>query len=38
MQHINLITPFFLMLEKQQKKKKEKKVHSVFYQVGSFYS
>ena len=34
MQHINLITPFFLMLEKQQKKKKEKKVHSVFYQVG----
>jgi hypothetical protein len=24
------------MLEKQQKNKKEKKVHAVFYQVGSF--
>ena len=34
MQNINLITPFFLMLQKQQKNKKEKKVHAVFYQVG----
>ena len=29
-----LITPFFLMLEKQQKNKKGKKVHAVFNQVG----
>jgi hypothetical protein len=29
-QHINLITPFFLMIEKQQKKKKEKKCMQFF--------